>query len=54
MRYLLALPAAVLLAAGVAGIVLGESDDSPGLQFLGGLLVIAAIAIGVRVARRPR
>ncbi|MEU7614959.1 hypothetical protein AB0M91_21355 [Micromonospora rifamycinica] len=54
MRYLLALVAVVVLAAGVAGVVLGESDDSPGLQFLGGLLVIGAIAIGVRIARRPR
>ncbi|MGX4654812.1 hypothetical protein ACWCHM_14040 [Micromonospora sp. SCSIO 07396] len=54
MRYLLAPAAAVLLAAGVAGVVLGESDDSPGLQFLGGLLVIGAVAIGVRLARRPR
>ncbi|MBW4700731.1 MULTISPECIES: hypothetical protein [Actinomycetes] len=51
MRYLSALVAVVLLAVGVAGVVLGESDDSPGLQFLGGLLVIGAIAIGVRVLR---
>lgn len=29
MRYLLALAAVVVLAAGVAGVVLGESDDSP-------------------------
>ncbi|MEU7979447.1 hypothetical protein AB0B63_13035 [Micromonospora sp. NPDC049081] len=51
MRYLSALVAVVVLAAGLAGVVLGESDDSPGLQFLGGLLVIGAIAIGVRVLR---
>ncbi|WKU06016.1 hypothetical protein [Micromonospora sp. HUAS LYJ1] len=51
MRYLLTLAAAVLLAAGVVGVVLGESDDSPGLQLLGGLLVIGAIGIGVRVFR---
>ncbi|MFY1683049.1 hypothetical protein [Micromonospora sp.] len=54
MRHLLALAAAVLLAVGVAGVVLGESDDSPGLQLLGGLLVIGAVAIGVRVLRARR
>ncbi|MEH0974963.1 hypothetical protein V6U77_27895 [Micromonospora sp. CPCC 205546] len=51
MKYLLA----VLVAAlGVAGIVLGEADDSPGLQFLGLVLVVGAIAFGVRVVRRAR
>ncbi|WP_169733078.1 hypothetical protein [Micromonospora wenchangensis] len=54
MRYLLASAAVVLLVAGLAGVVLGESDDSPGLQLLGGLLVIGGVAIGVRVLRVPR
>ncbi len=42
-----------LVAVGVAAVVLGEADDSPGLQGLGGLLVVGAIALGVRTVRRP-
>ncbi|MEU9509180.1 hypothetical protein AB0D32_23205 [Micromonospora sp. NPDC048170] len=51
MRYLLAVVAAAL---GVAGVVLGEADDSPGLQLLGVVLVVGAVAFGVRVVRRGR
>jgi drug/metabolite transporter (DMT)-like permease len=44
---------AVLVAAlGVAAVVLGEGDDSPGLQLIGALLVLGAIVLGVRTARR--
>jgi hypothetical protein len=43
-----------LVAIGVAGVVLGEADDSPGLQGLGVLLVIGAVVLGVRAARRAR
>lgn len=53
MRYLLPLVTVVIgLATGVAGIVLGEADDSPGLQLLGVLLVLAAVVFGVRFVRR--
>ena len=46
---------AVLVAAvGVAGVVAGESDDSPGLQLLGALLVLGALVSVVRAARRRR
>ncbi|GAB3347910.1 hypothetical protein [Modestobacter lapidis] len=41
-----------MLAVGTAGMVLGEADDSPGLQGLGALLVVGALALGVRAARR--
>ncbi|MER5701913.1 hypothetical protein ABT023_08135 [Micromonospora sp. NPDC002296] len=51
MRYLLAVLAA---AIGVAGMVLGEADDSPGLQLLGVVLIVGAAAFGVRTARRGR
>jgi hypothetical protein len=44
----------VAIAIGVAGIVLGEADDSPGLQLLGVLPVAGAVAFGVRTARRSR
>jgi hypothetical protein len=49
MKFLIPLLA---VALGVAGVVHGEADDSPGLQLLGALLVIGAIAYGVRIARR--
>ena len=42
------------LAVGVAGIVHGEADDSPGLQLLGVLLVLATVLLGVRSVRRSR
>ena len=44
----------LVLALGVAGVVLGGADDSPGLQGLGGVLVIGAVVVGVRYARRAR
>ena len=51
MRYLLAL---ALLALGVAGVIAGEADDSPGLQLLGALLAVGAVVLGVRTSRRSR
>ena len=54
MTYLLAVGVALAIAIGVAGMVLGEADDSPGLQGLGLLLIIGAIAFGVRTVRRSR
>jgi hypothetical protein len=50
-KYVLAVLA---VAIGVAGIVYGEADDSPGLQLLGAVLVVGAVAFGVRIARRSR
>ena len=49
--YLLAL---VVLAVGVAGVVAGERDDSPGLQLIGALLGLGAVLWAVRTARRAR
>ena len=49
MKYLVALLA---IAIGIAGLVAGEGDDSPGLQLLGAVLVASGIALGVRTARR--
>ncbi len=42
------------IVIGVAAIVLGEGDDSPGLQLLGVLFVVGAIALRVRTAQRSR
>ena len=55
MKPLLVILANVLaLALGVAAIVLGEADDSPGLQGLGALLVIGTVALGVKGAKRRK
>jgi hypothetical protein len=54
MKYLLAALAVLVIALGVAGIVLGEADDSPGLQLLGAVLVVGTIVYGVRAVRRGR
>ena len=51
---LLILAASLATAIGVAAIVLGEADDSPGLQGLGVLLIIGTAALGVRRTRRGR
>ncbi len=51
MTYLIAI---LLLALGIAGIIAGGADDSPGLQLLGLLVVIGAVVVAVRTARRGR
>jgi hypothetical protein len=52
MKPLLAVLAFAALVIGVAAVVLGEADDSPGLQLLGVLFVVGAVALGVRTAQR--
>ena len=52
MKPLLVVAAILVVALGVAAVVLGEADDSPGLQGLGVLLVIAAVTLSVRRVRR--
>jgi hypothetical protein len=39
------------VALGVFAIVLGEGDDSPGLQGLGVLIVLGMFTLGVRTVR---
>ena len=51
---LLALGTTLAVAIGVLAVVYGESDDSPGLQGLGVLLVVGALAYAVRTLRRGR
>ena len=46
--------AALVIALGGAAVVVGESDDSPGLQLIGAVLVVGAVALGARAARRSR
>ena len=50
------LMALVLIAIGVgiaaAGIYIGETDDAPGAALIGILLMIGAVTLGVRTARR--
>jgi len=46
--------AALVVALGAAGVVAGEADDSPGLQLIGVVLVLGAVVLVVRTARRGR
>ena len=50
--FVITLGTLVGVALGIAGLVYGEFDDSPGLQLLGAVLVIGAVAAGVRIAQR--
>ncbi|MBQ1032996.1 MULTISPECIES: hypothetical protein [unclassified Micromonospora] len=52
MRYALIAAAVLGVALGVAAVVLGGADDSPGLQGIGVLLVIGAVVFGIRNVRR--
>ncbi|GAB3977246.1 MULTISPECIES: hypothetical protein [Plantactinospora] len=54
MKYVLVVVALLVVALGVAAVLYGGADDSPGLQLIGVLLVVGTIAYGVRVARRSR
>ena len=55
MRYLFIVLLMTLgIAVGVAGVIFGGIDDSPGAQLLGLLVVIATIVLGVRAQRRRR
>jgi hypothetical protein len=47
-----ALLAVLVIAIGIAAIVLGEGDDSPGLQLLGVLFVLGVVVLVVRAGRR--
>jgi hypothetical protein len=40
------------LAFGAAGIYVGDTDDAPGAALIGLLLMVGAIVLGVRFARR--
>lgn len=52
--YLTAAAVLALIVIGVLGMVAGESDDSPGLQGIGGLLIVGAVVLAVRTVRRGR
>ena len=43
---------AIGVGLAIAGIYIGETDDAPGAAVLGILLMIGAVALGVRIARR--
>jgi hypothetical protein len=49
MKYVLTALAIVL---GAAIVVYGGYDDSPGAQLIGAVVVLAAVVLGVRAARR--
>lgn len=55
MKTVIAVVALVVLAAlGGAAMVLGEADDSPGLQGIGLLMIVAAVVLGVRSIEAAR
>jgi len=43
---------AIGLGIGAAGIYIGDTDDAPGAALVGILLMMGAVALGVRTARR--
>ena len=45
---------AVLVVVGLAAVIYGEADDAPGLQLIGGVLVLGAAVVGVRAVRGSR
>lgn len=40
------------IAFAAAGIYVGETDDAPGAALIGLLLMIGAVILGIRIARR--
>ncbi|WP_165570365.1 hypothetical protein [Aeromicrobium sp. IC_218] len=44
----------LLVLLGAAAVVLGEGDDSPGLQGVGVLLVLGGVVVAVRSRRSRR
>ena len=43
---------AIGVGIAIAGIYVGETDDAPGAALMGILLMIGAVVLGVRTARR--
>jgi hypothetical protein len=43
---------AIGVALAAAGIYVGEADDAPGAALIGILLMIGAVALGIRTVRR--
>jgi len=43
---------AIGVAIGAAGIYVGDTDDAPGAALIGILLMLGAVALGVRTMRR--
>ncbi|MCE6996652.1 hypothetical protein LZG04_17850 [Saccharothrix sp. S26] len=46
--------AGFMTVLGIAGVILGGADDSPGLQGIGLLLILGAIAYTVKSVRTTR
>ncbi|MFC7957313.1 hypothetical protein [Rhodococcoides kroppenstedtii] len=54
LRWVDAVVTVLVVAIGVAAVIAGGADDSPGLQGLGLIVVIGSVALAVRRARRRR
>jgi hypothetical protein len=53
-RFAILLPVLGVVAIGVAAILFGEADDAPGLVLIGILLIVGALAFGLRPALRRK
>jgi hypothetical protein len=53
-NFVTALGIAAMAAIGGAAVVFSEFDDAPGGMLLGFLLIIGAVAFGIRTAQRSR
>jgi hypothetical protein len=54
MKWIVFIGALLVVTLGVAAVVYGEGDDSPGMQLIGVVLVVGAIGWGVRSVVRGR
>ena len=43
-----------VIGLGIAGLILGEADDSPGLQAIGVVLVVIAVVVALRTPHTPK
>lgn len=43
-----------VIGLGIAGLILGEADDSPGLQAIGVVLVVIPVVVALRTPRTPK
>ncbi len=54
LRYRAVLASLAMAALGVAAVVYGGFDDSPGLQLIGVLIIVGAVVLGVKSVRIGR
>ncbi|MGW8590681.1 hypothetical protein ACWIFB_06115 [Dietzia sp. NPDC055340] len=43
-----------VIGLGIAGLILGEADDSPGLQAIGVVLIVIPVVVALRTPHTPK